>query len=358
LTTFVLTRDRFVAITQTIGPEFPRVIESYARAIKMIEDKSFLYLSKWLHRLLIHPVLPWIERKRHLIVIPHADLHYLPFETLVDRDNMGRDFSDYEYLIRDHFFSYHYSASLWAHRDSENRPTEEKSFVGFAPVFRSADPPVVGEIAGNADPRANLQAADSLNTQPLPQLIATQKEVSTIIGLFRGKGRQAEGYLFQDASEENFKSAGIREFDYIHIATHSIGDRQNPKLSGLLFSRSNEPKADLEDGILYSEETFNLDLNAELMVLSSCESGIGKLVKGEGMIALNRGFFYSGARNIIFSLWMVEDRATAQLMVALYRNLLQGRSIPKSLQRAKLSLLKNRYTAFPKYWSGFILVGQ
>jgi CHAT domain-containing protein len=94
------------------------------------------------------------------------------------------------------------------------------------------------------------------------------------------------------------------------------------------------------------------------MVLSSCESGIGKLVKGEGMIALNRGFFYSGAKNIIFSLWKVEDKATCGLMIELYRNIFKDMSLSGALQKAKLTLIQNRFTAFPKYWSGFILLGE
>jgi len=82
------------------------------------------------------------------------------------------------------------------------------------------------------------------------------------------------------------------------------------------------------------------------------------LVKGEGMIALNRGFFYSGARHIIFSLWKVEDKATCSLMIELYKNILNDVSISNALKNAKLALIKDRFTAFPKYWSGFILVGN
>jgi CHAT domain-containing protein len=141
------------------------------------------------------------------------------------------------------------------------------------------------------------------------------------------------------------------------VATHSIKKENNPKLSGLIFAQSQNP-SEREDGILYSGETYNLNLNAELIVLSSCESGIGKLVKGEGMLALNRGFLYSGVQNTIFSLWKVEDKSTSRLMIELYRNILEGKSFSTALRRAKLQLIQDPFTAFPRYWSGFILVGE
>jgi CHAT domain-containing protein/Tfp pilus assembly protein PilF len=342
ITIFVITATRFHVSSQPIGQEFSRITKQYYHSIKKIEDKSFLYLSQWLHKILIQPVLPWIDDLDHLIFIPHGDLHFIPFETLVGERNRGRDFYEFEYLIRRYTCSYHYSASLWFYKQKEKHiPRENKSFVGFAPVFFEPAP-----------------TGKSTHARHLPELLASEEEVKNIISLFEEKNEKALGYFYQAASEENFKTVGIGEFDYIHVATHSVSDQSNPKLSGLLFAPQEKTGDGNEDGILYSEETFNLDLNAELIVLSSCESGIGKLVKGEGMIALNRGFFYSGALNVIFSLWKVEDRATARLMVALYRNILNGRRIPSALRRAKLLLIQDRLTAFPRYWSGFILVGM
>ena len=110
--------------------------------------------------------------------------------------------------------------------------------------------------------------------------------------------------------------------------------------------------------MLFANETFDLDLNADLVVLSCCESGIGKFVKGEGMMAMTRGFFYSGARNVLFSLWKVYDRQTSDLMLNFYQNVLRGKTYSSALRRSKLRMIADRLTAFPSKWSGFILVGN
>jgi CHAT domain-containing protein len=112
------------------------------------------------------------------------------------------------------------------------------------------------------------------------------------------------------------------------------------------------------DGILYAKEIFDLDLNAELVVLSACESGIGKLEKGEGVISLTRGFLYNYVPNVMFSLWKIDDKATYELMIKLYEYILQGKTISKALQIAQLDMIKNNATAFPSNWAAFSLIGR
>ena len=128
--------------------------------------------------------------------------------------------------------------------------------------------------------------------------------MEVIIELFKKYRKNALGYFHQQASEDNFKSPGMKDFNFIHIATHSLKHNDKSDLEGLVFSPppTKTRKGIGEDGILYSDEIYNLQLDARLVVLSSCESGVGKLVQGEGMIALARGFFYAGVQNIIFSL--------------------------------------------------------
>jgi tetratricopeptide (TPR) repeat protein len=115
-----------------------------------------------------------------------------------------------------------------------------------------------------------------------------------------------------------------------------------------------------ESGIVskaWLAEMYNLDLDADLIVLSSCDSGIGKLVKGEGVISMTRGLFYSGAANIIVSLWKVTDHHTSTLMIELYRHILEGKTYSEALRAAKLHMIKDQSTAAPLFWSGFILIG-
>ena len=143
----------------------------------------------------------------------------------------------------------------------------------------------------------------------------------------------------------------------MHIATHGYINEEHPELSMLLFSQPQNMTA-TEDGVLYASEMYNLTLNADLLVLSSCESGLGKLVKGEGVMAITRGFFYSGANNIIFSLWKVYDRQTNELMTEFYLHVLKGETFSSALRKSKLQLIADRSTAFPSKWSGFILMGE
>ncbi len=164
-------------------------------------------------------------------------------------------------------------------------------------------------------------------------------------------------YFHKEANEENFINK-VEDFNYIHIATHSFVNDKYPKLSGIAFSQPDTTQKDKEDGTLYAGETYNLNLsNTDLVVLSSCKSGLGKLIKGEGFLSLSRGFLYSGA-NIIFSLWNVQDEQTKDLMIQFYKKVLKKQEYAKALREAKLKLIKNPKTASPKYWAAWVLVGK
>jgi CHAT domain-containing protein len=347
---FVLTSEALEVVSLPIDEALNQVVETCYLSIKKIVVQDFLTSSRKLYQILIEPIWPEIKYKKKLIIIPHGQLYYVPFESLVGGTVNVKNLSAADYMIKHFAFSYHYSARLWLHtanifNKEENR---EKSFIGFAPVFSEK----TQEEYDQEKERDII--IDGVRFSQLP---GSEEEVRAIIDLFKSKQKQAKGYFHHLASERQFKSVNMRNYTIIHVATHSIKKENNPKLSGLLFAQSQDPFK-REDGILYSGETYNLNLNAELIVLSTCESGIGKLVKGEGMIALNRGFLYSGVRNTIFSLWKVEDKSTSRLMIELYRSILEGETFSTALRRAKLQLIQDPFTAFPRYWSGFILVGE
>lgn len=347
---FVLTSDTLEVVTLPIDEAFNRVVDTCYLSIKKIVVQDFLASSRKLYQTLMEPIWPEIKYKKKLIIIPHRQLYYVPFESLVSSRANVKNLSAADYMIKHCAFSYHYSARLWLHtvNISNKEENREKSFIGFAPVFSEKTPDEYHS--------ENLRdiIIDGVRFSRLP---GSEEEVRAIIDLFISKQKQATGYFHREASERQFKSIKMRNYTMIHLATHSLKKENNPKLSGLIFAQSQDPSK-REDGILYSGETYNLNLNAELIVLSTCESGIGKLVKGEGMIALNRGFLYSGVRNTIFSLWKVEDKSTSRLMIELYRSILEGETFSTALRKAKLRLIRDRFTAFPRYWSGFILVGE
>ncbi len=353
---FVLTRGGLNALSLPLDSDFNRDVETFYLSIKKIEENNFLTLSWKLYGMLLEPIREYIRGKKKLIVIPHGKLYYVPFEALVAGGGRVRDLSTMDYAIKRFTFSYHYSARLWLRTAGEKKVEEEKSFIGFAPVF--------SESPKSRDKKQEETGSKKLRDvvvegKRFPQLPGTEQEVRAIIDLFKSKGNKAVGYFHREASEDRFKSGDMKDYSIIHVATHSLKQKDNPKLSGLIFTQAAPAAQEKpEDGILYSGETYNLDLDARLIVLSSCETGIGKLVRGEGMIALNRGFLYSGVSNTIFSLWKVEDKTTSRLMIELYRNILGGKTFAAALRKAKLKLIRDRFTAFPKYWSGFILVGE
>lgn len=158
---------------------------------------------------------------------------------------------------------------------------------------------------------------------------------------------------------EKLKSENLADYRFVHLATHGFANRATPDLSGLAFA---DDTSSSEDGVLYLREIYNLQLNADLVVLSACESGAGKLSKGEGLLGLARGFLYAGAKNLLVSLWQVNDASTARLMLEFYNRTLAGQPMAEALREARLQLItseaSNPKFAMPYYWAPFILIGQ
>jgi CHAT domain-containing protein len=159
----------------------------------------------------------------------------------------------------------------------------------------------------------------------------------------------------KEANEGLVKSGALSDFRYLHFATHGIVDEVSPELSRIYLQES-----DKEDGNIFSGEIFNLKLNADLAVLSACETGLGKYSKGEGVIGLSRALVYAGARSIVVSFWPVADESTAQLMTEFYRQLVgrAGVSPRVALRTAKLKLGGGQPYGAPYYWAPFVLIGQ
>jgi CHAT domain-containing protein len=153
-------------------------------------------------------------------------------------------------------------------------------------------------------------------------------------------------------------SADLGAYRYVHFATHGFLDSQHPELSGLLLSMYDQQGVP-QDGFLRAHEVFNLKLAAELVTLSACQTGLGKEIKGEGLVGLTRGFMYAGAPRVVVSLWSVSDEGTAELMARFYRGMLQeGKRPAAALQAAQIAMLKEPKFAAPFYWAAFTLQGE
>jgi CHAT domain-containing protein len=185
---------------------------------------------------------------------------------------------------------------------------------------------------------------------PLPGI---QKEVDLI-----SKELKTSIYRGKEASEVKFREES-EDYDILHLAMHAFIDDENPAFSRLAFHQNNSTDAQ-NNGWLNTADIYNLDLKANLTVLSACNTGSGRLQKGEGVMSLARGFLYAGCPSIVMTLWEVEDKAGTQIMGAFYKNLKKGRTIDEALRLAKLEYLENANprTAHPHYWLGYVSIGD
>jgi len=160
------------------------------------------------------------------------------------------------------------------------------------------------------------------------------------------------------ASRATAMDPALSQYKIIHIAAHGVLNSKHPELSAILLSMIDEQGRPV-DGLLQLHEIYNLKLPAELVVLSACETGVGKQIRGEGLIALTRGFMYAGAVRVVASLWKVDDAATAALMAQFYKEMFaNGKRPAEALKEAQISISKQKRWRDPYYWAGFVLQGE
>jgi CHAT domain-containing protein/predicted negative regulator of RcsB-dependent stress response len=369
LLSYALADDSLYLFTlSSKGSEFHRLgpfrrIDQAARqlrtAIKTVEPAGYLQHARFLYRSLIDPARKNFAGSTRLVVVPDGILHCVPFDVLL-LDNATRsatraqvDFTRLPYLVTSYEVTYALSGTLYREAVTGDwRPAPlEPRFAGYAPVFAdSLEPPVFAQnLRGN-------ERSLTLDGKTFAQLKFSEEEVRTIAAAFDEAGAPVAGFFHEDATKERFL-ATAKDYSIVHIATHGVIDEQSPGLSGILFSPPRDRQATEED-ILYAGETYDLRLNADLLVLGVCESGLGKYVKGEGVMALTRGFACAGARNIAYSLWKVYDRHASTLMRRFYAHVLQGERYSSALRAAKLEMIADKSTAFPLAWAGFVLAGE
>ena len=350
-----ITRESATVAAAPIDTTFSRTCEDFAASIKADRGTQFRRLSATLHQQFIAPHDGHLANQSRLIIIPHAALTRIPFEALTDGAG--------HYVIERFAVSYHLSANLFLSSQERNvvrQTADDKPFLGLAPVFRQnrsgnriARKEMFNDYLTSLGNYYSIITRDGDHFSVLPY---SRQEVQRIADEFRRRNRPVINYFDDQAREELFKQ-DVQRAQYVHLATHSFVNEKEPSLSGIAFYQP-DGSTQQEDGVLYAEEIYSLKLDADLLVLSSCESGIGKLMKSEGMLGFTRGFIYAGARNILVSLWKVDDRRTGELMVDFYRRSLAGAGYAEALRGAKLAMLRNPKTAKPLFWSGFVLIGR
>jgi CHAT domain-containing protein/Tfp pilus assembly protein PilF len=337
-------------------------IRSMRRALINLEFEQYLDDAHGIYQILIKPIEKFLSDNRRLFIIPDGILYYLPFEALIrEKPDVGDgpDFTRLTYLIKEFEISYHFSDALLMETLSRGKKQTDRAFLGIAPVFGEANESIGKEqIYHDIFQWENILKvfrSGDLKQSKFPELAHSTVEVTEIKSLFSERKLSSEVLLSADAREEKIKTPDTREYQYLHFATHGMINERQPGNSGVVLAP--EDSGSVQDGILFANEIYDLELQADLVVLSACESGLGEIVKGEGLLGLTRGFIYSGAGNVIVSLWQVADQSTAQFMIQLYENILAGQSYGQALRNTKLAFIENASYAYPLDWSPFILVG-
>jgi CHAT domain-containing protein len=320
---FQITAKGLKVKTISLPSNLDRTIKGFTNGILFSEFNTYQKSATILSPLLL-PSLP--SSIRELIIIPTGKLSTLPFEALTTTRIKGDDFSQVEYATKRYAIGYEFSSSLLMQK-KESKEVSNPSIFLCAPVA--------------FDQQTGLS-----------QLPGTQQEVNTIANLFQGRNKSV---LFTDANEVTIKSPELSSYQYLHFATHGIVDEVNPESSRIFLSAHAK-----EDGNLYAGEIYNLNLNAQLTVLSACQTGLGKVSKGEGVIGLSRALVYAGSKNIIVSFWSVADESTSILMTDFYSILLKQKdpSFKRALQQSKLKMIQSGKYAAPFYWAPFVLIGK
>jgi CHAT domain-containing protein/Tfp pilus assembly protein PilF len=309
----------------------------------------------------LFPDKPDSDSIKQLIIVPDGKLGQIPFETLLYEKHTGSIYAyqDYPYLLKKFAISYSFSASLLYQGRIKPKLSNRFRIVAFAPVFTNLNTKNI--ILDNRGGQVTENSGEKLTSsdKEISPLLSSEDEVKEIYSIFDKNGYRSKALLFSSATKEFVISDSIRNYNIIHFATHGFVNSESPELSGIQLAINNNSK---DKGILYSGDIYNLKLNAGLVVLSACETGLGKISKGEGIIGLSRAFLYSGASNLIVSLWKVSDVSTSDLMIEFYKNILVKKEVNPSysseLRSAKLKLIGNNKFAKPYYWSPFILLGN
>ncbi len=367
--------DLLIARNQKIRFETPEERqERVARA-----DRDYPRAAARLSRMLLRPVAAQLSTKR-LIIVGDGALHYIPFAALPAPETEGDAASIVSLshpMIVDHEIVTLPSASTLValRKEIQGRQPAPRTLVMIAdPVFDKTDERIKHSSEDRRQANRQVSSAQrahgyqegapqtqpliaALDGVPIERLPFTRLEANKILA--QVPPTQSKKALDFDASRATATSADLGRYRYVHFATHGFLDGTHPELSSMVLSLVDRRGVD-QDGFLWAHEVFNLRLSADLVVLSGCRTGLGRDIKGEGLVGFTRGFMYAGAARVIVSLWNVSDEASADLMAELYKGMLGREQLrpAAALRNAQLAVWKEKRWQAPYFWAGFVLQGE
>ncbi len=333
--------------------------------------------SQALSQMLLGPAAAQLGDKR-LVIVADGALQYIPFAMLPDPVVGGRSSAIAKNigqpLIVGHEVVSLPSASALAIQRTElagRQPAPKMLAVIADPVFdrtdvrfkstpSAPDEKALAKTEMPADTRGLEHIADPSATEKgrlvIRRLPFTRQEADGILALAPTNSSLRETDF--QASRSNVLSGNLAQYRYVHFATHGLMDSERPGLSALVLSTV-DAEGKPQNGFLRANDIYNMKLPAELVVLSACQTGLGKEVKGEGLIGLTRGFMYAGAKRVVVSLWSVNDKATSDLMTNFYRGMLKNNERPAAaLRAAQIEMWKQKKWQSPYYWAAFTMQGE
>ena len=337
--TFLVEKSR-IALAKEVK-NFKKLLSNF-EYIKRSPKSAYIdytNLAYHFYTILLKDALSEFPNHNKLIIIPDAELGVLPFEVFLMQKAPQNTISypTLDYVIKHKIISYHYAANLWARQKD-------------APITNAQNH---GKILGMAGyyTQFNNNHQELKSAQFLQPLQFVKEELQAVKEKYNG-----DFYLQHPTPENAFKKMAS-EYDIIHLSMHGLGNEKNPLLSALYFSDFSSQN---EDNVLESWEIMQLPLQARLVVLSACESGVGAYLQGEGVSSLARAFMYAGASSLLVSLWKVNDKTTSILMEKYYAALAEGDDKATALQKGKLHLIESYSAniAHPAYWAAFIQIGD
>ncbi|MBQ4818911.1 CHAT domain-containing tetratricopeptide repeat protein [Aquimarina sp. MMG016] len=336
---FVITKNK-ISLKKLLVNRLSEEVASFRESILLKNTRDFKNLGFELYKTLIEPIKDDFVGN-NLIIVPDESLWHLNFDLLLTSDPKTEDTSKLPYLIKDFAVSYANSAGLLFNGADKKRPMGSevrKECLAFS--FANEDSLAVGD-------QMNFEVLRNAH-EDLP---GTRREIKKIASIVKGR------YFFgSQAIEQNFKN-NLANYNVLHLALHGEVDHQNPENSRIYFTKT---KDSIEDNILYSHELYALNIPAELAVLSACNTGMGKIAKGEGVLSLGTAFQYAGTKSLLLTGWEVSDKTTPEVMQNFYGNLNKGMNKAEALQKAKLKYLETAdvFTQDPFYWGAFYLIGD
>jgi len=339
---WVLARDRVSSFSLPPGDSIGNVARTAYASLE--KEGAISPAMRELSGMLLRPMVGELRQKR-IVVVADGPLDYIPFAMLSDPDQPKNPL-----LARHEIVHLPSASTLLVLRQTQKQAGNSRLLAIFAdPVFDTRD--------SRIDSAASRSVTDAGLGMNLPRLPFTRQEAQAIAGLVPAAGRMEA--LDFEATRALLLSKDLGRYQMLHLATHAIVNTEHPELSGIVLSQVDKSGNPI-DGVVRLLDLYQMRLAANLVVLSACETALGKQIRGEGLVGLTRGFMYAGAPRVVASLWKVNDRATAELMRLFYQRMLGPAKMrpAAALRSAQLALSQQPRWRSPYYWAAFVLQGE